>query len=152
MSHFTGLKWRDELNSFSNNQNWMKRIIFLKICPRLLKSNDFLEITWLISMYVYKFLTRTTFLTATVYIYIYMYLLYICIEHSIHMILPSINLLTLYRLYQKKVYSWKMFATRASGQNSRKLSVSLESLTPFGTSGTKIFLKSVFCEVGNALL
>ena len=40
----------------------------------------------------------------------------------------------------KNVYSWKLFAKRTSGQNLRKLSVSLEGLTPFGTSSTKMFL------------
>ena len=55
-------------------------------------------------------------------------------------------------MYQKKVYSWKIFTKCASGQNLRKLSVSLGSLTSFGTSSTKIFLKSIFCDVENALL
>ncbi len=42
-----------------------------------------------------------------------------------------------YRVYQKKVYSWKVFPKLTSAQNSRKLSVSLGSLASSGTSSTK---------------
>ena len=43
----------------------------------------------------------------------------------------------LYRVYQKKVYSWKMFPKLTSAQNSPKRSVSLGGLAPSGTSSTK---------------
>ena len=43
----------------------------------------------------------------------------------------------LYRVYQNKVYSWKIFPKIMSAQNSRKLSVSLGSLAPSGTSSTQ---------------
>ena len=42
----------------------------------------------------------------------------------------------------------KIFPKLTSGQNSRKLSVSLGSLAPSGTFGTKFILKSVFFRVG----
>ena len=57
-----------------------------------------------------------------------------------------------YRVYQKKVYSWKIFSKLKSAQNLRKLSVSLGSLAPSGTSSTKFILKCVFSRVGNVLL
>ena len=47
---------------------------------------------------------------------------------------------------KKKVHTWKTFAKLKSAKNWQKLSVAQRSLTPSGTSGTKLFRILPFSE------
>ena len=58
-------------------------------------------------------------------------------ENKLVVYLLNSYIMSVYRVYQKKVYSWKLFPKLTSGQNSRKLSVSLGSLASSVTSSTK---------------